>query len=247
MVFIKHDINKESFSMKGLIGVLGGMGPAATADLFNKFITFTKANCDQEHIPLIISSIPNIPDRTQALMHDGTSPLPLMQNYLHLLENAGAECIVIPCNTAHYWFSQLKENCHVEMLSIIETTMQEVINSKKKNIGLLATNATVYMGLYQKKIEELGLKCLTPNKEDQQKVMESIYLLKSGEVDKSECLMKEIAAHLFEQGAEIIVLGCTEVPVILKREINKYKEKYIDSTSTLVNAGINWYQKRQRQ
>ncbi|OAT44857.1 aspartate racemase [Proteus hauseri ATCC 700826] len=232
--------------MKGLIGVLGGMGPAATADLFNKFIAFTKANCDQEHIPLIISSIPNIPDRTQALMHDGNSPLPLMQNYLHLLERAGAECIVIPCNTAHYWFSQLKESCHVELLSIIDSTMQEVVNSKKKNIGLLATNATVYMGLYQQKIEELGLNCLTPNKEEQQKVMKSIYLLKSGEIEKAENLMKEIADQLFKQGAEVIVLGCTEVPVILNKEIDKYKDKYIDSTSALVHAGINWYQKRQR-
>lgn len=231
--------------MKGLIGVLGGMGPAATADLFNKFISFTKANCDQEHIPLIISSIPNIPDRTQALLHDGRSPLPLMQSYLHLLENAGAECIVIPCNTAHYWFSELKESCHVEMLSIIDTTMQEVIKTGKKQIGLLATNATVHMGLYQKRMEDAGLNCLIPNKDEQQKVMESIYLLKSGEVERSEKLMKEIAQSLFDKNVQVIVLGCTEVPVILQKEIKNNPDKYIDSTSSLVNAGINWYQKRQ--
>ncbi len=90
--------------MKGLIGVLGGMGPAATVDLFNKFVTFTAAQRDQEHIPLIISSIPDIPDRTDALMHNGLSPLPVMRDYMHKLEDAGAECIVIPCNTAHYWW-----------------------------------------------------------------------------------------------------------------------------------------------
>lgn len=94
--------------MKGLIGVLGGMGPAATVDLFNKFVTFTAAQRDQEHIPLIISSIPDIPDRTDALMHHGHSPLPAMRDYMHKLEDAGAECIVIPCNTAHFWFNELK-------------------------------------------------------------------------------------------------------------------------------------------
>ncbi len=108
--------------MKGLIGVLGGMGPAATVDLFNKFVTFTAAQRDQEHIPLIISSIPDIPDRTDALMHHGHSPLPAMRDYMHKLEDAGAECIVIPCNTAHFWFNELKECCHTELLSIVETS-----------------------------------------------------------------------------------------------------------------------------
>ncbi|MBI6528229.1 aspartate/glutamate racemase family protein [Proteus vulgaris] len=233
--------------MKGLIGVLGGMGPAATVDLFNKFITFTSANSDQEHVPLIISSIPDIPDRTQALMQGGVSPLPLMQDYLDILENAGAECIIIPCNTAHYWFSELKKSCHVEMLSIIDSTMKEVLDSGKVNVGLLATNATVYMGLYQQKIESEGLNCITPNKEQQRKVMESIYLLKSGEIENAEKLMKEIAQCLFEQGAEVIVLGCTEVPIILQNEIKNKKNKYIDSTSALVKAAIHWYQKRSHQ
>ncbi len=118
--------------MKGLIGVLGGMGPAATVDLFNKFVSYTVANRDQEHIPLIISSIPDIPDRTEALLNHGESPLPLMTDYLKKLESAGAECIVIPCNTAHFWFSELKKVCHVDMLSIVETTMKEVLATKKK-------------------------------------------------------------------------------------------------------------------
>lgn len=230
--------------MKGLIGVLGGMGPAATADLFNKFITYTDANKDQEHIPLIISSIPDIPDRTEALLNHGTSPLPLMINYLKKLENAGAECIVIPCNTAHFWFNELKDVCHVDMLSIVETTMQEVVLTKKKNIGLLATNATMYMGLYQKNIEEKKLNCITPDKQSQNLVMESIYLLKSGNIELAEKIMKEQSALLFSRGAEIIVLGCTEVPVILANEIKKHPEKYIDSTGSLVRAGIHWYENR---
>ncbi|MBN6363650.1 MULTISPECIES: aspartate/glutamate racemase family protein [Providencia] len=230
--------------MKGLIGVLGGMGPAATVDLFNKFVSYTVANRDQEHIPLIISSIPDIPDRTEALLNHGESPLPLMTDYLKKLESAGAECIVIPCNTAHFWFSELKKACHVDMLSIVETTMKEVLATKKKNIGLLATNATMYMGLYQKNIENKHLNCITPDKKSQENVMESIYLLKSGNKKIAESIMKQQAEILFSRGAEIIVLGCTEVPVILENEINSYPDKYIDSTSSLVRASIHWYENR---
>ncbi|ENZ0175165.1 aspartate/glutamate racemase family protein [Providencia rettgeri] len=230
--------------MKGLIGVLGGMGPAATVDLFNKFVSYTVANRDQEHIPLIISSIPDIPDRTEALLNHGESPLPLMTDYLKKLESAGAECIVIPCNTAHFWFSELKKFCHVDMLSIVETTMKEVLETKKKNIGLLATNATMYMGLYQKNIENKHLNCITPDKKSQENVMESVYLLKSGNKKFAESIMKKQAEILFSRGAEIIILGCTEVPVILENEINSYPDKYIDSTSSLVRASIHWYENR---
>lgn len=230
--------------MKGLIGVLGGMGPAATVDLFNKFVTYTIANKDQEHIPLIISSIPDIPDRTEALLNHGVSPLPLMTNYLKKLEDAGAECIVIPCNTAHFWFNELKNTCHVDMLSIVETTMQEVLLTKKKNIGLLATNATMYMGLYQKSIEQKKLNCITPDEESQKLVMKSIYLLKSGNKDAAEEIMKSQAELLFSRGAEVIILGCTEVPVILANEVKKHPNKYIDSTGSLVRASIHWYENR---
>ncbi|EMF23621.1 aspartate/glutamate racemase family protein [Citrobacter freundii] len=230
--------------MKGLIGVLGGMGPAATVDLFNKFVTFTAAQRDQEHIPLIISSIPDIPDRTDALMHHGHSPLPAMRDYMHKLEDAGAECIVIPCNTAHFWFNELKECCHTELLSIVETTMDEVKNCGKSRIGLLATNATLYMGLYQKGIESLGLTCVSPDSSGQEKVMDSIYCLKAGDFKRAQTLMNEQAEMLFSRGAEVIVLGCTEVPVILANAVKNSPDKYIDSTGSLVRAGIKWYEKR---
>lgn len=230
--------------MKGLIGVLGGMGPAATVDMFNKFVTFTSAGSDQEHIPLIISSIPDIPDRTTALMHGGASPFPVMADYMKRLEAAGAECIVIPCNTAHYWFSELKDACDVELLSIVETTMDEVVASGKRRIGLLATNATLYMGLYQKGIEERGFECIRPDEESQKQVMESIYALKAGELPRAKQMMVEQANALFARGAEIIVLGCTEVPVILADAVSANPEKYVDSTGALVRAGIRWYEER---
>lgn len=230
--------------MKGLIGVLGGMGPAATVDMFNKFVRFTSAGSDQEHIPLIISSIPDIPDRTTALMHGGASPLPVMADYMKRLEKAGAECIVIPCNTAHYWFSELKAACGVDILSIVETTMGEVMASGKRRIGLLATNATLYMGLYQQAIAARGLECISPDEESQEQVMASIYALKAGEGERAKQMMLSQANALFARGAEVIVLGCTEVPVILADAVVKNPQHYIDSTGSLVRAGIHWYEQR---
>ena len=230
--------------MKGLIGVLGGMGPAATVDLFNKFVTFTAAQRDQEHIPLIISSIPDIPDRTDALMHNGLSPLPVMRDYMHKLEDAGAECIVIPCNTAHYWFKELKDACHIDILSIIDTTVDEVRVCGKTRIGLLATDATLYMGLYQKGIESLGFNYITPDADGQKNVMKSIYSLKAGNVTHAQKLMEEQAENLFSRGAEILFLGCTEIPIILSQAVKDQPLRYIDSTASLVRAGIKWYENR---
>ncbi|EXI62736.1 aspartate racemase [Mannheimia granulomatis] len=227
---------------KNVIGILGGMGPAATADMFRKFIQLTPAHCDQEHIPLLISSIPDIPDRTRCILGGGESPAPVMEQYVKQLEEAGASCIVIACNTAHYWFEQLKTKSKVEMLSMIEATVDEVVQSGKQRIGLLATDATLATELYKNRLEAQGLTFIRPTEEGQKAVMESIYLLKSGEVEKSVALMLKQRDELIRLGAESIILGCTEVPIILAKEIEKAPHLYVDSTLALVRAAIHWYQ-----
>ncbi|MDY3124301.1 MAG: amino acid racemase [[Actinobacillus] rossii] len=227
---------------KNVIGILGGMGPAATADMFQKFIKLTPAHCDQDHIPLLISSIPDIPDRTECILHGGEDPESVMEKYVHGLENAGATCIIMACNTAHYWFDHLKAKSHVDMLSIIDATIDEVIATGKQKIGLLATDATLATGLYKKRIEEQGLTFIRPNEESQKKVMESIYLLKSGETEHSIELMSQQRDELTKQGAEVIILGCTEVPIILAKDMENQPHLYVDSTLALVRSAIKWYQ-----
>ncbi|MDU8925406.1 amino acid racemase [Pasteurellaceae bacterium LIM206] len=225
--------------MKNTIGILGGMGPAATADMFQKFIQFTDAHCDQEHIPLLISSIPDIPDRSSSLLDGGASPQPFMAKYIKGLEDAGASCILIACNTAHYWYENLKSQCHVDMISMIEATVNEVVKSGAKRVGLLATNATLQTKLYQNQLERNGLICVLPRA--QQDVMDSIYLFKSGDVKQAEVLMNKPRDSLLEQDVDMIILGCTEVPIILAKEIKKTPQLYVDSTSALVRAAIKWY------
>ena len=227
--------------MKNIIGILGGMGPAATADMFQKFIQLTPAHCDQEHIPLVISSIPDIPDRTKSILHEGESPLPAMEEYMHGLERVGAKCIIIACNTAHYWYNDLKKKCNVDMLNIIDSTISEILSTGKNKVGILATDATLSTQLYQKTLEKCGITCLIPEKSSQKQVMESIYLYKSGEIEKSEELMLIQRDELINRGAEIIILGCTEVPLILEKAMKENPSLYEDSTAALVRAAINWY------
>ncbi|MFY1027893.1 aspartate racemase [Actinobacillus seminis] len=227
--------------MKNVIGILGGMGPAATADMFQKFIQLTPAKKDQDHIPLLISSIPDIPDRSASILSNGENPKPFMEKYVKGLQVAGATCIIIACNTAHYWFSDLKKRTNIEMLSMIDAVVDAVLNTRMQRIGLLATDATLATNLYKNKLEEHGLTFIRPTIQGQKKVMESIYSLKGGNLKLATELMLAQRDELIKQGAELIILGCTEVPIVLADELKNNPNLYIDSTQVLVQAAIDWY------
>lgn len=225
-----------------IIGILGGMGPMASVDMFQKFVQSTPANCDQAHIPIIISSIPDIPDRSKYLLENGEDPFPFLLKYATNLQQAGATCIVIACNTAHFWFQKLKEHLpQVHMISMIDATCNEILESKCKKIGILATNATLQTQLYKQKIEQLGLEYLQPSENNQQNVMKSIYLYKSGQVTEAIQLMRIERDRLLEQGVDTIIMGCTEVPLILAEDAKIIPKFYVDATQVLVNQAISWY------
>lgn len=160
----------EKLFMKNVIGILGGMGPAATADMFQKFIQLTPAKKDQDHIPLLISSIPDIPDRSASILSNGENPKPFMEKYVKGLQVAGATCIIIACNTAHYWFSDLKKRTNIEMLSMIDAVVDAVLNTRMQRIGLLATDATLATNLYKNKLEEHGLTFIRSTIQGQKKL-----------------------------------------------------------------------------
>ncbi|WP_336221078.1 aspartate/glutamate racemase family protein [Citrobacter amalonaticus] len=227
--------------MKHTIGILGGMGPAATADMLEKFVELRSASCDQQHIPLIVSSIPDIPDRTACLLSGGPSPYHFLERYLHMLEDAGAECIVIPCNTAHYWFDDLRAVAKAEMISILDATLNE-IPSGVNRVGLLATNATLATGLYQKKAIARGLSLVQPEPGGQTQVMEAIYALKRGDKSTAQSLLFPQIRHLHSRGAQVIIMGCTEIPLMVAGHENELGGRFIDSTASLVHAAIRWYE-----
>jgi len=199
-------------TQKQTIGILGGMGPLATLELFKRIIALTPATKDQEHLRVIMDSNPAIPDRTAAIVNNGESPLPLLTETARVLEQAGADFIAMPCNSAHYFLDDIRKSVHIPVLDMIGETARMI---KESHAGLLATDGVLASRLYQDACERQGIKLLAPSKEDQTLVMRAIYGIKAGErVAAFESDITAVVGKLQGNGAEAIILGCTELSLI---------------------------------
>ena len=208
-----------------IIGVLGGMGPEATSDLFQKIIKHTPASKDQDHLRIIIDNNPKIPDRTPAVLGTGESILPLMAETARNLERAGADFIVIPCVTAHYFLTDLRREIGTPIISIVEELGNELDSHfpDVKRIGLISTTGTIKGRIFQQTLEEMAREVLVPSEEDQKGlVMEAIYGkkgIKAGHTGlENKRKVVEAAEHLIRKGAQGVIAGCTEIPLVLKDE-----------------------------
>jgi len=222
-----------------IIGILGGMGPEATIDLFYKIIKLTPAKKDQEHLRIIIDNNPKIPDRTAAILGKGKDPLPALRETAQNLEKAGADFIIIPCNTAHYFLSSIQESVKIPVLNMIEETAKET--RKKippiKKVGLLASVGVYETKIYHQQFKKFNIEVISPEEKDKEKVMKVIYAVKAG--DLSEEVKKNIlsiAQKLIDKGAEAIITGCTEIPLILKE--GDVSVPIIDPTQVLAKAAV---------
>ena len=148
---------------KKTIGILGGMGPLATADLFQKITLLTEAETDRDHIRVYIDSNANIPDRTAAILSNGPDPVPEMASALRNLEACGADCVIMPCNTAHYFLPRLQAMTEIPFLSIL-TAAAEACKAQfpGMTVGILATKGTLSTQLYQNALGEAGVPYLIP-------------------------------------------------------------------------------------
>lgn len=222
---------------KKIIGILGGMGPTATADLFNKIIVSTKAACDQEHLHVIIDSNTDIPDRTAALLNGGEDPTEQLVLSARRLQSAGAELIAMPCNTAHGFYDAVCAAVDIPVLHMIKLTAQELRREGVKCAGLLATDGTVHTGIYDKCFEGSGIELLTPSQDAQSAVMELIYKgVKAGRRDFDTGRFEKAARELSERGAQTLILGCTELPPAFG--IYGLHYPHIDPTLVLARAAV---------
>jgi len=218
------------------IGILGGMGPLATADLYKKIVTLTDAQKDQEHIPTIIISNPHIPDRTAAIRGEGVSPLREMMRSSTLLENAGADFIVIACNAAHHYYDELNRRTRVPVLNMIEIAANAVRKLNVKKVALLATDGTIESGIYSKYFNPLGIEIINPGKY-RSVIMDLIYNdIKFGKEKTEAQVIRDVTDSLKGQGAELFVLGCTELPIAFER--HNIRENIIDPTTELAKRAI---------
>lgn len=202
-----------------IIGILGGMGPEATADLYLRIIRATPAKRDQDHPRVIIYSNSKVPDRTPAILGTGPSPMPELIRAGKRLEEAGADFIVIPCNTAHYFLGELRKELRVPILDMIKLSAERARRSfpKVKRAGLLATDGTVKSGLYRAAFGEVGIEIVEPSPEAQAEVMKAIYqCVKAGNLIDGGLILRGVAKDLISAGAELIIFGCTEVSLVLK-------------------------------
>lgn len=208
--------------MKKTIGILGGMGPEATAYFYELIINQTKAEKDQEHIKAIIYSNPEIPPRTDAILGKVPIPTPLLVEGFQRLKDSGADFVVMPCVTAHYFYPEVKDQVDIPFVSLLDEAVKwakdEVPELRKA--GLIASSGTMESRLFYNAFANAGIEVLNPEEEEQNQVMEAIFGpkgIKAGFISgfPKETLVN-IAKVLVARGADAIIAGCTEVPLVLK-------------------------------
>ncbi|MDV7104963.1 amino acid racemase [Vibrio sp. TH_r3] len=227
--------------MNKKLGVLGGMGPMATVDFVRRIVEKSPASSDQEHMAMIISNDPVIPDRTKHIMENGENPLTKMLNNLMTLRESGATKVVIPCNTAHYWLDKLSADEKVSFISIIEAVMSEASRRHMSKVGVLATNATIQTGIYTRAIESRSMTAILPTDPQQQQVMQGIYSVKSGKIEQGREMMEPVFDDLIARGAEGVVLGCTEIPIAFDHFCSEKKSRALDSLDILADQCVKYY------
>lgn len=226
--------------MKQAVGVIGGVGPMATVYYMQRVIEMTKAGCDQEHINMLVFNDCDIPDRTAFIMEKSPdNPLPVMVEDAKRLEAAGCEFVVIPCNTAHYFYDELEQAVEIPVVNIVEETIRyaKARVQDLSCVGIMATTGTIVTGTYQKYAERAGLSFAVPDEDEQNLLMQIIYDgVKAGKpVPRAD--FDRVANHLRAKGAQCLILGCTELSV-LKRDLPINDPDVLDSIDVLASETV---------
>ena len=226
--------------MKQAVGVIGGVGPMATVYYMQRVIEMTKAGCDQEHINMLVFNDCDIPDRTAFITEKSPdNPLPVMVEDAKRLEAAGCEFVVIPCNTAHYFYDELEQAVEIPVVNIVEETIRyaKARVQDLSCVGIMATTGTIVTGTYQKYAERAGLSFAVPDEDEQALLMQIIYDgVKAGKpVPRAD--FDRVANHLRAKGAQCLILGCTELSV-LKRDLPINDPDVLDSIDVLASETV---------
>ena len=221
------------------VGVIGGLGPQATLDFYSKLLEQTAANADQEHLHIIINSNPKVPNRQQSVAGTGPSCIPSLVSTAQALERAGADFLVMVCNTAHAYEGAIRRATNIPFISIIEESVIACLNENPtvRRVGLMAADGALEANLYQNKFAEAGVEVVLPNKSAQAQLMNLIFRIKANDRDPSiGWEMRALAQELFDQGAEMILAACTEIPLVMDQ--SQLAWPLISSTDALVEATI---------
>ncbi len=220
-----------------MLGVLGGMGPLATVDFLSKLVLQTEAVRDQDHIPFLVACLPQIPDRMDALLREGPSPVDAMVSGIERLVAGGADLIAIPCNTAHAWYDDLAVRSPAPILHIVHAALEGLRERgiERGPIGLLATEGTIKADIYQSVLREQGLECYLPS--DVAPVDAGIYAVKVGRLADGRTSLAAVARSMLDKGCSAIILGCTEISVALGDEA-EFRELAVDASAALARVAL---------
>lgn len=222
------------------LGIIGGLGPMATAYLLQLIIEMTDARTDQEHLDVIVFDRPQVPDRTAHILDPSKpSPLPFMQKTAKTLESLGAGVLCAPCVTSHYFYRELAGSVSIPFLNMVEEAARELTAAKKKKPGILATTGTVRTGLFQSVFAGRGLEAVPPSPKGQELVMSLIYDdIKAGKPADRE-KFRQAAEELYSAGCDCIVLGCTELSLLGKSpEGSPAGEGCLDALEALAKSAV---------
>jgi len=224
-----------------VVGILGGMGPEATVDLYRLIILLTPARRDQDHIKVLIYSNPKIPDRTRAILREGENPLPQLIESAKILERGGAGIIAMPCNAAHYYLPDIAASVKIPVLNMIEKTSDafRLVNPDAKAVGILAATGTVRSRIYHEVFARSGVEVLVPDKKDQERLHAGIGLVKAGLNDRyTQETFQSIGARLVKEGAKSVILGCTEISLTFNTQHVDYIT--LNPARILAQAVVDW-------
>ena len=222
------------------IGIIGGMGPLATYDLAGKILNNTVAACDQDNIPVLIDCNTRIADRTEAILQGGADPRPEMKKSAKRLESAGADVLIMACNTAHYFYDSVREDISIPVLHMPRETARHLIYMGVKKAGVLATDGTCQSGVYGRALEEVGITPVYPSAEKQKIIMSHIYdYVKAGILDFSDLDIGSVISEMQTKGAEVLILGCTELPMAFDI-LGETALPVVDPTEVLARAAVSF-------
>ena len=222
---------------KKILGVIGGLGPIATAHFMELVINMTEVDTDQQHLPMIVYNAPYIPDRTAHILDNSQpSPLPDMLKIGQTLQAQGAACIAVPCVTAHYFMDKLEQEIHVPIINGVWETVAHLKENGVKKVGIMATDGTVRSGIFHRELENQDMIPIAPTAAAQADVMHLIFNnVKAGKPAEMDRFFAA-AEDLRSQGAEAIILGCTELSLI-KRD-HPIGGGFIDAMEVLAQQSV---------
>ncbi len=223
-----------------VIGIIGGLGPEATIDLYRKIIIATPAGIEQEHLRVLIDSNPKTPCRIKAILEGGVSSGPVLAEMARGLEKNGADLLVMACNTAHYYYPQIVDAVDIPVLNIIEETVKNIKKQLPgiKRVGIMASHALLQTGLYQEALNHMGLEVIRPSNDEAAEMMAYIFRFKAGSVEDSiQHEVQELAGKLIDNGAQVIIAGCTELPLLIEPE--DLSVPLVDPTEVLARAAVS--------